>query len=98
MMSAVPGSLTWPSGSGGRDTLRPARGARGVQHGRAARLVGERLVRRGGDGVLVAAVALGRAAEGQPQPDPGVWLRMAVAVSACSAEMTSALAPQSSMM
>ena len=53
------------------DALGPARGARGVQHGRTVRLIGERLVRRGGNDVLVAAVTFHRPAEGQPQLHPG---------------------------
>ena len=53
------------------DALGPAGGARGVQHGGPGRLVGERLVRGGGDGVLVAAVASYLPAVGQPQLHPG---------------------------
>ena len=53
------------------DSLGPAGGARGVQHGGAPRLIGERHRRRRGDGLLVAAVVLNRAAEGQPQLHSG---------------------------
>ena len=49
------------------DALGPAGGARGVQHGGAGRLVGERLGGSGGDRVLVAAVPVDRAAVGQPE-------------------------------
>ena len=49
------------------DPLGPAGGARGIQHGGAVRLVGERRRGRRGDGLLVTAVAFDRAAVGQPQ-------------------------------
>ena len=53
------------------DSLGPAGGTRGVQHGGAVRLIGGRHRGRRGDGLLIAAVARDRTAEGQPQLHPG---------------------------
>ena len=58
-------------GQGRADPLGPSSGTRGVQHGGAVRLLGERRRGRRRDGLLVTAVVLDRAAISQPQLHAG---------------------------